>query len=341
SNSYWPNSLFYARPIPGSSTQFVGVVGGHHGVPRMGELVLFDVARGRREAAGAVQRIPGYGIPVASETDPRYESTLIVDNLVDASWPKYLHPYPLSDKYFLVACQPTAGSLWGIYLVDTFDNRILLREEPGYSLLEPVPLRTSERPPVIPDKVQPERKDAVVYLADVYVGDGLKGIPRGSVKQLRVISYHFLYPAMGGPQAVVGMEGPWDIKRVLGTVPVERDGSAMFRIPANTPVAVQPLDAEGKAVQLMRSWFTGMPGEVLSCVGCHESQSSVPPTVQTLASRREPSEIAPWYGLTRGFNYDREVQPVLDEYCIGCHDGTGRPNGMPSMDLKTRAHITD
>ena len=77
------------------------------------------------------------------------------------------------------------------------------------------------------------------------------------------------------------MDGPWDIKRVLGTVPVEADGSALFRVPAYTPIAVQPLDADGKALQLMRSWFTAMPGEVLSCVGCHESQNSGTPNRQT------------------------------------------------------------
>jgi formylglycine-generating enzyme required for sulfatase activity len=346
SNSYWPNSLFYARPIPGHPSKFVGIVGGHHGVPRMGELVLFDAARGRREAAGAIQRIPGHGKPVASTSDPRYESTLIVDNLVDASWPKFLHPYPLSDKYFLAACQPTPQSLWGIYLVDVFDNLVLLKQEPGYALLEPLPLRRTVRPPLIPPKVDLTRDDAVVHLADVYAGDGLQGIPRGTVKKLRLISYHFLYPGMGGPQGVVGMEGPWDIKRILGTVPVAPDGSAVFRVPANTPIAVQPLDAHGKALQLMRSWFTAMPGEVLSCVGCHESQSSAPPAVMAglpiespaqsfLTANRPPAEIEPWYGPPRGFNFEREVQPVLDKYCVGCHDG-GR-----SFDLRGLERITD
>ena len=341
SNSYWPNSLFYARPIPGNPSQFVGIVSGHHGVRRMGELVLFDAALGRREAAGAIQRIPGYGKPVASESDPRYASTLIQDQLVDASWPKFLHPFPLNEKYFLVSCQPTPDALWGIYLVDVFDNMVLLKEERGCALFEPVPLRKTERPPVVPDRVDLERDDALVYLTDVYVGGGLDGIPRGEVKALRVFSYHFLYPKMGGPQAVVGMEGPWDMRRTLGTVPVEEDGSAYFRIPANTPVAVQPLDAEGKALQLMRSWFTGMPGEVLSCVGCHEEQNSTPPVQATVAARRAPSEIAPWFGPPRGYNYDRELQPVLDRYCAGCHNGTPRPDGTPIPNLGERAHITD
>ena len=47
---------------------------------------------------------------------------VLVDNLVDGSWPKFLHPHPLSDKYFLVSCKPTPASRWGIYLVDVFDG---------------------------------------------------------------------------------------------------------------------------------------------------------------------------------------------------------------------------
>ena len=203
SNSYWPNSLFYARPVPGHSSMFVGIVGGHHGVPRMGELVLFDVGHGRRESAGTIQRIPGNGKPVQSTTDPRFESSLIQDQLVDASWPKFLHPYPLSEKYFLTACQPTPKSLWGVYLADVFGNLTLVKETPGYALLEPLPLRTTPKPPVIPSKVDLNRKDAVVYLSDIYAGDGLKDIPRGTVKELRLISYHYLFPGMGGPQGVV------------------------------------------------------------------------------------------------------------------------------------------
>jgi len=332
SNSYWPNSLFYARPIPGHPRQFVGIVGGHHGVPRMGELVVFDPARGRREAEGAVRRIPGRGKKVEAK---------IEDRLVDNSWPKFLHPWPLSDKYFLVSSQPTAKSEWGVYLVDAFDNMVLLKEEPGYALFEPVPLRKTPIPPVLPDRVNLKRNDAVVYLSDIYAGEGLAGVPRGTVKKLRLISYYYLYPGMGGPQGVVGMEGPWDIKRIVGTVPVDEDGSAIFRIPANTPIAVQPLDAEGKALQLMRSWFTGMPGEVLSCVGCHEPQNTGPLAKHTRAAYSRASEITPWRGPVRGFSFEREVQPVLDKYCVGCHNGQKRDDGRQMADLRGLERITD
>ncbi|NQT16447.1 MAG: hypothetical protein HQ582_27055, partial [Planctomycetes bacterium] len=109
SSSFWPNRIFYAKPIPHHPTKFVGIVTGHHGTARAGEMVLFDVARGRRQAEGAVQRIPGWGKKVEA---------ILEDHLVDASWPKFLHPCPLSDKYFLVSCRPTSQSRWGVYLVD-------------------------------------------------------------------------------------------------------------------------------------------------------------------------------------------------------------------------------
>ena len=332
SNSYWPNAMFYARPVPNHPTKFVAVVGGHHSVPRMGELVLFDPAKGRHEADGVVQRIPGYG----KKVEP-----IIIDRLPDPSWPKYLHPWPLSDKYFLVSAKPSPEALWGIYLVDVFDNRVLLKETGNDALLEPIPFRRTERPPVIQDKVDLERKDALVYLADVYKGEGLRGVPRGTVKQLRLFSYHFGYHNVGGLIGVLGMDGPWDVKRIMGTVPVEADGSAYFRVPANTPISVQPLDEEGKAVQLMRSWFTAMPGETLSCVGCHEDQNGAPANVSAVALQRPPSEVKPWHGPTRGFSFPREVQPVLDRYCVQCHDGRTRTEGNLLADLRGDRMIDD
>jgi formylglycine-generating enzyme required for sulfatase activity len=328
SNSYWPNSIFYAKAIPDHPTKVVGIVTGHHGVARMGEMVIFDPGLNRHEASGVVQRIPGFGQPV--------EPT-IKDQLVNDSWPKFLHPYPLSEKYFLVAAKPTPSALWGIYLVDIFDNMLLLKEKTGYVMFEPVALKKTKRPPVVPDRIDPSSKNAIVYLADIHAGPGLKGVPRGSVKKLRVFSYNYSYRGMGGLLGTVGMDGPWDIKRVLGTVPVESDGSANFVVPANTPISIQPLDAEGKALQVMRSWMTAMPGEVLSCVGCHERQNTAPPSRQTIAAQRAPSSIVPWYGPTRGFSFQREVQPVLDRHCLACHD----PESSTDQQLAAGKSIPD
>lgn len=332
SNSYWPNGIWYPRPIPGHPTKFVAVISGHHGVPRMGELVIFDTAKGRREDTGAVQRIPGYGKPVRG---------VIKDTLVDDSWPRFLHPYPLSDKYFLVSCKPTPSSAWGLYLVDIFDNMLLLKEQPGYALFEPLPLRKSPRPPAIADRVKLQETNATVYLHDIYAGQGLRGVPRGTVKSLRLFQFEYSYRNQGG-HYFVGMEGGWDVRRLIGTVSVEADGSAQFRVPANVPVSIQPLDAEGKALQQMRSWFVGMPGEYVSCVGCHEPQNSTTALTTALAARKPIQEPAPWRGPKRGFGFVREVQPVLDKHCAGCHDGkAGRPVLSDPKITKTSGGISD
>lgn len=334
SNSYWPNSFFGARPIPHQPTQVVGVVSGHHGTQRAGELVILDTAQGRSEADGAVQRIPGHGKKV---------DAVIKDGLVEDSWPKFLHPYPLGDaagrgagKYFLVSCKLSANAPWGIYLVDVFDNLTPLLVEPGYSLMEPLPLVKRPRPAVVPDRIDPQRKDAMVYLQDIYQGPGLAGIPRGTVKKLRLITYNYNYRGMGS-HSLVGQESGWDVKSILGTVPVAADGSAMFGVPANTPIALQPLDQDGRALQLMRSWLTARPGETLSCVGCHEDANSTPVVNRPLSSSRSPDAIAPFHGPARGFSYEREVQPLLNQYCISCHNGSKREDGLTLPDFANRA----
>jgi len=323
-SSYWPNSVFYPRAIPGHATKIAGIVTGHH-EGRVGELVIFDPSRGTQETDGVVQRIPGRGKKVEARLE---------DKLTEHSWPKFLHPWPLSEKHFLVAGKPEPDSLWGIYLVDVFDNMTLLKEEEGWALLEPIPFRPRPAPPVIPEKLHTNRTDALVYMEDVYFGPGLKDVPRGTVKSLRVFAYHFGFQTLAGIDHRVGADGPWETKRVLGTVPVEADGSAWFRIPAQTPISIQPLDGEGKAVALMRSWMTAQPGENLSCVGCHERSSAAPPGMKAMALKRAPSDIAPWRGPARGFSFAREVQPVLDRHCVRCHNGEARADGEAIVDLR-------
>ena len=324
SNSYYPNSLFFPRAIPGHPTKVAAILSGYHGVNRMGELVVLDTAKGWHEADGIVARIGHRGEPAVP---------VIRDDLVSKSWPKFLHPYPLSDKYFLAAVWPGPKAPWGIYLVDAFDNLLALATDAEHDYFEPLPIRRTPKPPAIPDRVDPTRDDAVVYLHNVYAGPGLAGVPRGAVRRLRIVAYHYGYPGMAGPDKV-GRSGPWDVMRILGTVPVCEDGSATFRVPACTPIAVQPLDARGRALALMRSWYTAMPGEQASCVGCHEQPRDTPAARRDLAALRPPVEIEPWHGPARGFDFEREVQPVLDKYCVACHNGQPRDDGRPIADLR-------
>ncbi|MHC4201306.1 MAG: HzsA-related protein, partial [Planctomycetota bacterium] len=320
SNSYWPNAIFGGRPVPEHPTKVVGIVSGHHGVPRMGELVILDPAIGRHETEGVVQRIPGYG---------RKVERVIADHLVNNSWPRFLHPYPIDEKNFLVACRPSPGSGWGLYLVDVFDNMLLLKESSDFVFFEPLPLRSTGKPPIIPDKVDLTRPDAVVYIDDLYTGPGLAGVPRGSIDRIRLLGLHYNYSGKHtGGYINAAIEGGWEPKRIIGTVPVEKDGSAVFRVPANRPLILQPVDKQGRAYQIMRSWITAMPGETVSCVGCHEKQNTAAPVRSSLASRKAPADIEPWHGLARGFDFVREIQPVLKAKCIRCHDGKkkDRPN---------------
>jgi formylglycine-generating enzyme required for sulfatase activity len=311
SNSYFPAAFFNARPIPGHPTAVVGIAGGHHSVSRSGRMLIIDPTVGRFEAEGVTAEIPHYGKKVIP---------LERDRLPDGVWPHFLHPMPLSSNYFIVSMKATPNSLWGLYLADIFGNLTLISESESYAFIEPVLTGSVSTPPVIPDRVNLNSTSATVFMQDVYEGGGLKGIPKGEVKRLRIISYGFSPLQQGGLLGTIGMDGPWDIKRILGTVDVEPDGSAMFVIPANTPVAVQPLDSEGKALQIMRSWFTAMPGENLSCIGCHEDKNRVPPPRPSMAARKKPQPIQPWYGKERGFSFAHEIQPILDRACVSCHN---------------------
>lgn len=331
SNSYYPNSLFFPRAIPGAPTKLVAILSGYHGTNRTGELVVLDTARGWHDADGIIERIADFGEPIVPE---------VRDNLVGNRWPQFLQPYPLSDKFFVVAAQLQPKGAWGIYLADVFDNMLPLLTDPQYDFFAPLPLKATVRPPVIPDRVDLDSEEATVYLHDVYAGPGLRGVPRGAVKRLRVVAYHFGFPGMAGPDKI-GRSGPWEAIRVLGTVPVHEDGSVSFQVPACTPISLQPLDDQGQALALMRSWYTAMPGESASCVGCHESPNDTPIARSDLAAARPPVAIEPWYGPARGFDFEREVQPVLDKYCVACHDGQQRGGQVALPDLRDETFFPD
>ena len=132
-----------------------------------------------------------------------------LDALTEKAQHQFLHPYPLSDKYLLAAMQ-TGQQPWGIYLVDVFDNMVPILTDPRFSFFEPIPVASRPAPPVIPDRVDTMRDDAIVVLHDIYKGDGLKGVPRGTIKRLRIAAYHYGYPGMAGPDKV-GRAGPWEV----------------------------------------------------------------------------------------------------------------------------------
>jgi hypothetical protein len=151
---------------------------------------------------------------------------------------------------------------------------------------------------------------------------GLDGVPRGTIQALRIVQVvPKTTPLANNP--AIGLAGEENGRAILGTVPVEADGSARFLVPALKPILFQALDENGFAYQTMRSSTYVQPGERTACVGCHEPRMSSPPATARvpLALGRPPSPIEPGALGGRPFSFVEMVQPVLDRLCVRCHGG--------------------
>ena len=355
SGSYFPTFFCGARSVPDDPHRLVMMAGGHHGRAEHGRMLLLDPTLARKypvafdppdrewgppkhalriptrrfpaRETGLVHEFPGRGETVEGDI-----CDLQVDNQFARGKPYFAHPWPLGGAYFLASAKLSEEGCFGIYLVDTFDNIVLLAEADDGALFEPILFAPRKRPPVIPDRRVPGAKTATVHIADIYNGPGLAGVPRGTVKKLRVFAYHFCYHRTGGhvSTGLDKVEAGWDLKRVLGTVDVEPDGSACFEMPANTPVSFQPLDADGAALQLMRSWTVGMPGERVSCTGCHEDNRTSITTSRTQADRKPIQKIAPpdADGI-RPWGFANELYPHILVSCSSCHGRARTPCAPP------------
>jgi hypothetical protein len=304
-----PWMLMRIRAIPGSE-KFVGVAAAHHG-HEFGSLVLVDVRIPDDGAMSQLQRLtPEVPFPEA-------EGRPIRPYMV------YGTPWPLSEEEFLVVLDPQAKNR-GIYWMDCYGNRELLYRDPEISCVSPIPVRPRPRPPVFPRghrgwQFQQEVPKARVAVVNIYDSD-FAWPPGTRITHLRVIQLlPKSTPAPNDPR--IGVGNQTNARAVLGTVPVESDGSAYFEIPAGKLVYFQALDEQGFAVMSMRSVTYAHPGETLSCQGCHESRHR-PATVFSeipLALRREPSQLSPPPEGANPFSFTRLVQPVLDRHCVGCH----------------------
>ena len=106
------------------------------------------------------------------------------------------------------------------------------------ALLWTVLLQKTATPPVIPDRVNLQTDKATVFITDIYSGPGLKGVPRGAVKSLRIVEYYFSRRGFGGLYGTLGMDGPWDVKRILGPPGdlVRPERPLLRHVGRNTPV---------------------------------------------------------------------------------------------------------
>ena len=327
------------RAIPGSH-RFVATAAPHHG-QAFGSLVIIDPRIPDDDKMAPVKRLtPDVGFP---ETQNGTES--------------YGHAWPLSENYYLCSYDPAqvaaanpagmggpgdpgAGypakpfprnpspkGCYGIYLVDSFGNKELIYRDPDIGCHHPMPLAPRPTPPTVPEMSQRLAADgpaeATVTVANVYRSSGRW--PAGTkIASLRV------YEAL--PQTIpshdtahTGVPIPNSLsvnlaRAVLGTVPVEEDGSAHFVAPARREVFFQALDEKGLAVTSMRSATQFQPGEHAACQGCHEPRGRTPvANLPLLATQRAPSRLRPDVDGTNPFSYPRLVQPVLDKHCVSCH----------------------
>ncbi|MCH7558294.1 MAG: hypothetical protein IIB56_12680 [Planctomycetes bacterium] len=327
------NACFQPRGIPGSN-RIVFIAGAHHANVG-GSLVIFNPDRQKLDSLTGQDRFDAIEVLTPEICFPE-----------SPGWPgSYCHsPWPLSEKYFLLAFSfdPLPGmgpdvkqdTYTGLYYFDRFGNLELLYRDPDISCMYPVPFARRSVPPEIPSTLDKNLGDEGEFvLTDVQ--QSLFPLPASrEIRRLRIFQVLPKTPPHIANNPRIGYANAESARMMLGTVPVESDGSAYFRAPARKPLYFQAVDGAGRAVQSMRSITYLQPGERRSCLGCHEPRGTVPANRQgLLALQRPPSKIQPGPDGTRPFSFPRLVQPVLNKYCVHCHDGK-------AGDLKSRLVLT-
>ena len=305
--------------IPGSH-KITGTAAPHHG-EAYGSIIIIDPRVRDDDAMAPVKRItPEVDFPESQAGRQIYGT-----------------PWPLSESYYL--CVYDASFVrntglrgdYGIYLLDKFGNKELIYRDPRIGCLSPIPLRSRTRPPELPDKCQRLAKDPPKEgtMAVINVYDTLK--PWDKDIRIKALRIYQIYPCSvpsgyrpheTGVRIHEARDSVNLARSILGTVPVEKDGSAYFKVPALKQVSFQALDKDGLAVTSVRSSTWVQPGEQLVCMGCHEPKGRAPsaPGANAIALKRSPSVPVPDVDGTRPFSYPRLVQPVLERNCLPCHE---------------------
>ncbi len=337
-----PGVFTQGRAVPGRDDLIV-CTGACHEQIAVGPILLVDLKCDKRSSAAMRSLTPEVEARGAHHRWFLRDGKMVKDD--GKGGPVFCDPWPLSDKFFLVAHNPDkpipdkAG--YGIYLLDTFGNRVPIYKDPAISCWQPMPLQPRPKPPALPPTVVPAGEtrettaEATLFLQNVY--EGLDGVRLGDVKYLRVIeqvprTWEVLQKAApedgggGSPVVVVNRSTHIWVAVLHGIVPVHEDGSACFTVPAERNIFLQALDENFMQVQTMRTFVNLQPGERRSCIGCHEDRRHTPGTraVATLALQQPPSRPEAQPGdatATRPLHYAADVQPVLDKHCARCHSG--------------------
>jgi hypothetical protein len=296
-------AMLDAKPIPGTRRIVASFSPGHGMAEHMGPITIVAPGHGpdRRASARAISKPKTY----------------------------FRDPYPFSEDCFLVA------NPQGIQVMDGQGaTELVYRPNKSHATLqchEPTPLRARKREPVMPSRVDLSSKTGRLVLSDIYTGRNMDGVKRGEIKKLLVLEQLSKPANFSGGQEPLNIGGTFTLQRVLGTVPVEPDGSASLEVPALRSLFFVALDANNLSVKRMQSFVTLQPGETTGCVGCHEPRTQAPlhdtplPKGEgfpagPLALRRRPSQIEPIVGVPDVLDYPRDIQPILDRHCTRCHN---------------------
>jgi hypothetical protein len=233
--------------------------------------------------------------------------------------PQFNDPAPIDSTNFLVA------SYKRLLLGNRSGGLVQILTCTGQANIhEPFPVMQRPRERIIAERTNDEKSTGRIVLADVYSGRNMEGIKPGEIKKLLVLEALPKPVNFSGGMDLTSWLGTFMLERVLGTVPVEEDGSAYFEVPAGRPVLFVALDADGMSVKRMQSFTNVMPGETLGCVGCHEQRMQSPVASAggntLMALKREPSRIERFTGLPDVIDFREHIQPILDEHCISCHN---------------------
>jgi hypothetical protein len=295
-----------AKPIPGSSKI----------------VSIFSPGHGQREHAGRITIVD----PAAGPDDRDLAHPI-------SKGDQFRDPWAFSENCF------AAASAASLFVLDGSGNQEEICKLPvadiaaGMQLHEPRPVLARSREHLIPERIDLSQHTGRLLLADVYQGRNMADVKRGEIKKLLVLESLPMPIHYTGGMDPLSYGGTFTLERVLGTLPVESDGSAYVELPALRSLFFVALDEHNLSVKRMQSFLTVQPGEVTSCVGCHEQRTSTPlnsdTALATLASQRPPSKIEPIPDVPDVFDFPRDVQPVLDSLCVSCHGYEKTPAGGP------------
>ena len=347
-NNNGPMSLRDARAIP-NSHKLVAIGAGHHEWAQ-GAVFLIDYQKGTNESDGFRNITPKIA---RREGGMGNKKTIEQGGIIDNGG-LYQQPFPLSEETFLVAFsyhmhEDTHNAKnFALYLIDAWGNKELIHRDPILSAAYPVAVKPRPKPPVIADMANTQADHATVYMTNIY--EGVPEFKEGEVRYIRVghhtewpfeqtgervVDYnHLHYTPSGSWSRSVGM-WTWSPARVIGTVPVEEDGSAYFKVPANIPVYFQALDENYLELRRMRSFITFQPGEVRGCTGCHESRDESPVALTQLpkALAEAPDvPVPPSWGETTLPDFELHIQPIFSQNCASCHNENNLQAGLDFSD---------